>query len=83
MCWELRNFSTISACASAADSIGQGLHDKKRRQILFLAEVGKSVLLVLLDSILLEPYQQIGNPEEASRPFDAKRDGFVPVKELV
>lgn len=76
------NFSSVSACASGAHAIGEAYHFLK---------LGKAdVMLAGGSESAINPFGVAGfcsmkamstgfndEPERASRPFDAKRDGFV------
>ena len=75
------NYSTVSACSSAADSIGQALE--------VLLEGDADIVLTGGSEAAICPIGVAGfnachalstrneHPEGASRPFDAQRDGFV------
>ena len=75
------NFSTVSACASAADSIGQGLHMIRRGEADIVLDGGSEAAICPIGIAGFNSARALStnndNPEEASRPFDAKRDGFV------
>jgi 3-oxoacyl-[acyl-carrier-protein] synthase II len=75
------NFSTVSACASAADSIGQGLHMIRRAEADIVLAGGSEAAICPIGIAGFNSARALStnndNPEEASRPFDAKRDGFV------
>ena len=75
------NFSTVSACASAADSIGQGLHMIRRGEADIVLAGGSEAAICPVGIAGFNSARALStnndNPEEASRPFDAKRDGFV------
>jgi 3-oxoacyl-[acyl-carrier-protein] synthase II len=75
------NFSTVSACASAADSIGQGLHMIRRGEADIVLAGGSEAAICPIGIAGFNSARALStnndNPEEASRPFDAKRDGFV------
>jgi 3-oxoacyl-[acyl-carrier-protein] synthase II len=75
------NFSTVSACSSGADAIGQG-YEMIRRGEVEVAIVGGAEACIC--PIGLAGFSAVGalskrneNPKAASRPFDAQRDGFV------
>ena len=75
------NFSTVSACASAADSIGQGLHMIRRGEADIVLAGGSEAAICPIGIAGFNSARALStnndNPKEASRPFDAKRDGFV------
>jgi 3-oxoacyl-[acyl-carrier-protein] synthase II len=74
------NFCTVSACASGAHAVGEGQHMIRDGQ-LDLAIVGGSEAATL--PLTIAAFAQMTaltknpDPETASRPFDADRDGFV------
>ncbi len=75
------SFATVSACASGADAIGSGYELIKRGDI-DVALCGGTEAPVC--PIALAGFNSVGalsknndDPEGASRPFDAKRDGFI------
>jgi 3-oxoacyl-[acyl-carrier-protein] synthase II len=74
------NFCTVSACASGAHAIGEG-YRMIRDGMLDLAIVGGSEAATL--PLTVAAFAQMTaltknpDPETASRPFDADRDGFV------
>ena len=75
------NFSTVSACASAADSIGQGLHMIRRGEADIVLAGGSEAAICPIGIAGFNSARALSknndNPQNASRPFDAKRDGFV------
>jgi len=74
------NFCTVSACASGAHAIGEG-YRMIRDGMLDLAIVGGAEAATL--PLTVAAFAQMTaltknpDPETASRPFDADRDGFV------
>jgi 3-oxoacyl-[acyl-carrier-protein] synthase-1 len=77
-----RSYSVSSACSTSAHSIGHGF-ELIRAGHLDLAVVGggeelNPVVAVAFDAmrVVLSTHYN-GSPREASRPFDADRDGFV------
>jgi len=75
------SFATVSACASGADAIGSG-YDLIKRGEIDIALCGGTEAPVC--PIALAGFNSVGalsknneNPEGASRPFDAQRDGFI------
>ena len=74
-------FATVSACASGADAIGSG-YDLIKRDEIDIALCGGTEAPIC--PIALAGFNSVGalsknneNPEGASRPFDAQRDGFI------
>ncbi len=74
------NFCTVSACASGAHAVGEG-YRMIRDGVIDLAIVGGSEAATL--PLTVAAFAQMTaltknpDPETASRPFDAERDGFV------
>jgi 3-oxoacyl-[acyl-carrier-protein] synthase II len=74
------NFCTVSACASGAHAVGEGFRIV-RDGLADLAIVGGSEAATL--PLTVAAFAQMtaltknADPETASRPFDAARDGFV------
>lgn len=74
------NFCTVSACASGAHAVGEGFRIV-RDGLADLALVGGSEAATL--PLTVAAFAQMtaltknADPETASRPFDAARDGFV------
>jgi 3-oxoacyl-[acyl-carrier-protein] synthase II len=74
------NFCTVSACASGAHAVGEGFR-MVRDGLADLALVGGSEAATL--PLTVAAFAQMTaltkntDPETASRPFDAARDGFV------
>ena len=70
------NFSTVSACASAADSIGQGLHMIRRGEADIVLAGGSEAAICPVGIAGFNSARALStnndNPEEASRPFAAK-----------
>ena len=75
------NFSTVSACSSGADSIGVAFNMIRNGEIDFSIAGGSEAAICPIGVAGFNSCQalsrQNSNPQEASRPFDAKRDGFV------
>lgn len=75
------NYSISSACATSAHCIGNAMQEiQSGRQDIVFAGGGEEehwTLSLLFDAMgaLSSKYNQ--TPESASRPYDAKRDGFV------
>ncbi|MBF8299369.1 MAG: 3-oxoacyl-(acyl-carrier-protein) synthase 2 [Dehalococcoidia bacterium] len=75
------NFCTVSACSSGADAIGESAEMIRRGDVLAMVAGGAEAAIV---PIGLAGFAAAGalskrndNPKEASRPFDANRDGFI------
>ena len=75
------SFATVSACASGADAIGNGM-DLIRKGVIDVAICGGSEAPIC--PIAVAGFNSAGAlsrnnevPEAASRPFDAQRDGFI------
>lgn len=78
------NFSPVSACASGADAIGVGFEMIRRGEV-DVAVVGGTEACIC--PIGVAGFNAVGalskrndDPQGASRPFDAQRDGFVPAE---
>ena len=75
------NFSTVSACASAADSIGQGMRMIQRGDSDIVLAGGSEAAICPIGIAGFNSARALStnndNPSKASRPFDAERDGFV------
>ena len=75
------NFSTVSACATGADSIGEA-YEMIRRGVIDVAIAGGTEAAVCPIGIAgfnscMALSTKNDNPKSASRPFDKDRDGFV------
>ncbi len=74
------NFCTVSACASGAHAVGEGFR-MIRDGLLDAAIVGGSEAATLPLTVAafaqMQALTKNPDPETASRPFDAERDGFV------
>ena len=75
------NFATVSACASGADSIGMGLTMIRRGEADIVLAGGTEAAVCPIGIAGFNACHALSKnneqPEMASRPFDAKRDGFV------
>ena len=75
------NFSTVSACASAADSIGQGMRMIQRGDSDIVMAGGTEAAICPIGIAGFNSARALStnndNPSKASRPFDAERDEFV------
>lgn len=75
------NYSTVSACASGADAIGQGLEAIRRGDADIVLAGGAEAAICPIGVAGFNSCQALStrndDPKTASRPFDAERDGFV------
>jgi len=75
------NFATVSACATGADSIGEAKAMIERGDadvaIAGGTEAGVCPIAVAGFNACMALSKNNDNPQAASRPFDAERDGFV------
>ena len=76
------NYNTISACASGSDAIGTAMEVIMRGDAVAMiaggAEAGVTRMgLAAFHATRALSTQRNDDPEHASRPFDADRDGFV------
>ena len=75
------NFSTVSACASGADAIGESAEMIRRGEVLAMVAGGAEAAIVPIGIAGFSAARALStrneNPKEASRPFDANRDGFI------
>ena len=75
------NFAPVSACSTAAHSVGEALRLIQRGDVDLMAcggtEAAVSVLGIGGFCAMRAMSTRNDAPEEASRPFDADRDGFV------
>jgi 3-oxoacyl-[acyl-carrier-protein] synthase II len=75
------NLAHISACASGANAIGEALEAIRRGVANVMVAGGSEAAIVPVVVAGFETMGALssfrGPPEEASRPFDAERDGFV------
>ncbi|MBR91472.1 MAG: beta-ketoacyl-[acyl-carrier-protein] synthase II [Dehalococcoidia bacterium] len=75
------NFSTVSACATGADSIGEA-YEMIRRGVIDVAIAGGTEAAVCPIGIAgfnscMDLSTKNDKPQSASRPFDRERDGFL------
>jgi 3-oxoacyl-[acyl-carrier-protein] synthase II len=74
------NLCLVTACATGADAIGIAYRMIKHNEIKVMFAGGTDAAIT---TIGIAGFQQAGalsrnpDPEKASRPFDAKRDGFI------
>jgi 3-oxoacyl-[acyl-carrier-protein] synthase II len=75
------NYSLVSACASGADSIGEAANMILRGDTEFALAGGSEAAITPITMAGFAAAKSLSTrndcPEEASRPFDAGRDGFV------
>jgi len=75
------NFCTVSACASGSDAIGVSLEIIKRGDAQAMIAGGSEATVVPLSVAGFCSARALSTrnhePQQASRPFDAERDGFV------
>ena len=75
------NYSTVSACSSAADSIGQAFEALRRGDADVAVAGGSEAAICPIGVAGFNACHALSKrndePERASRPFDAERDGFV------
>lgn len=73
-------FVVDTACAASAHAIGEAYRLVKRGKVTAMLAGGSAALvspLSILAFSLIGALSRSANPQEASRPFDRKRDGFV------
>ena len=75
------NYSTVSACSSGADAIGQALEVLQEGDVDVALAGGAEAAICPIGVAGFNACQALStrndNPTAASRPFDAERDGFV------
>lgn len=75
------NFCVVSACSTGAHAIGEGTEIIKRGEADLMIVGGSEAPLVPISVAGFNSMKALSThnaePEKASRPFDAKRDGFV------
>ena len=75
------NYSTVSACSSAADTIGQAFEALRRGDADVAVAGGSEAAVCPIGVAGFNACHALSKrndePERASRPFDAERDGFV------
>ena len=75
------NYSTVSACSSAADSIGQAFEALRRGDADVAIAGGSEAAICPIGVAGFNACHALSkrndDPARASRPFDAERDGFV------
>lgn len=75
------NFTVVSACASGTNAIGEAFEIIRRGDALAMITGGAESTITPFGLAAFHRTQAMStrndDPEHASRPFDAKRDGFV------
>ena len=75
------NFATVSACATGANAIGEAFETIRRGDARAMiaggTEAGSSPMTLAAFDNMHALSRRNDDPERASRPFDAERDGFV------
>ena len=75
------NFATVSACATGANAIGEAAEMIRRGDAVAMlaggAEAGITPMGIGAFANMRALSRRNDDPEHASRPFDAERDGFV------
>ena len=75
------SIATVSACASGADSIGAAFNQLQSEDLDIIIAGGTEASICPIGIAGFNACQALStnndNPEQASRPFDAERDGFV------
>ena len=75
------NYSTVSACSSGADMLGQAFETIRRGDVDIVLAGGTEAAICPISVAGFSACQALSvrndQPEKASRPFDAERDGFV------
>jgi 3-oxoacyl-[acyl-carrier-protein] synthase II len=75
------NFATVSACATGANAIGEAAEMIRRGDAVAMiaggSECGITPMGVAAFASMHALSRRNDDPEHASRPFDAERDGFV------
>ena len=75
------NYSTVSACSSAADTLGQAYEAIRRGDVDIVMAGGAEAAICPIGIAGFNSCQALSRrndePQKASRPFDAQRDGFV------
>ena len=76
------NYNTVSACASGADAVGSAIEVIKRGDAVAMFAGGAEAAITRMGLASFHASRALStkrndDPEHASRPFDAERDGFV------
>jgi 3-oxoacyl-[acyl-carrier-protein] synthase II len=75
------NFATVSACSSGADALGQAYETVRRGDAKAILAGGSEATICPIGVAAFNAARALSTrneaPQQASRPFDAERDGFV------
>ncbi len=75
------NFAVVSACASGTNAVGEAFHVIRRGDADAMLVGGADAVIIPVAMAGLEVMTALSkrndDPQRASRPFDAQRDGFV------
>ncbi len=75
------NFGVVSACATGAHAIGEAFETIRRGDAQAMIAGGSDAAIVPISVAAFDRMRALSRrndaPEQASRPFDANRDGFV------
>jgi 3-oxoacyl-[acyl-carrier-protein] synthase II len=75
------NFATVSACATGANAIGEASEMIRRGDAIAMLAGGSEAAIMPMSVAAFGNMHALSrrnaDPEHASRPFDAERDGFV------
>ncbi len=75
------NFAVVSACASGTNAVGEAFHVLRRGDADAMLVGGADAVIIPLAMAGMEVMTALSKrndePQRASRPFDAQRDGFV------
>jgi len=75
------NFATVSACASGGHAVGEAFETVRRGRVPMMVAGGAEAPVVPIGIATFNSMHALSRrndqPEKASRPFDADRDGFV------
>jgi 3-oxoacyl-[acyl-carrier-protein] synthase II len=75
------NFCSTSACSSSADAVGTAYETIRRGDVVAMIAGGSEAILCPIGLAAFTSCKALStrndSPKEASRPFDANRDGFV------
>ncbi len=76
------NYNTVSACASGADAVGTAAEVIRRGDAIAMLAGGAEAAVTRMSIAAFAASRALStgqndDPEHASRPFDAKRDGFL------
>jgi 3-oxoacyl-[acyl-carrier-protein] synthase II len=75
------NFATVSACATGANAVGEASEMIRRGDAVAMLAGGSEACIIPLSVAAFANMHALSrrndDPQHASRPFDAERDGFV------